>query len=547
MTVPPKASVPSWRERLAAAYLTLDARSLGLGRIVLASMLLLDLARRVPVMSLWYSNDGLLPNHTILWQPPYDHTLSFFFAASYTYEAAVGFGLCATAYVMLLLGWRTRLAQIGSLLAIICLHGRVLFLQSGGDVVLSELALWTAFLPVGRRFSLDARATARAGEAGQQPDPERVRSLACLAVLLQLAAIYLLNAIQKSGTPWKDGSVVHLVLQLDGNVTHLGVWLRPYMTWAVSRVLTHITLFVEWAAPLLILFPLAVPACRTLVIVLLVGLHLGFAVLLNLGLFSFAMVAFLPNLLPSAVWEVAPRFRAVRWSVSHGRALVAAGAEVARSVAPGLLAAPVTPPAPTSLPAALAPPGSSSVVPRRAVLRGWAREVTVAGLLLIAATQVCVENPVIPAALRGVQPRFAHVVVNYLQLFQGWMMFAPEPLRGDRTIVVDAVTEDGRHVDPFNEAVRPGTPPFTDAIPVRLDYDSFENCYTDRIADAASYHQALSEWILRYPRRTGRARDTVISFVVTLLESESVPPGRQGQMNPHATVLFRHPEPPPPP
>ena len=125
------------------------------------------------------------------------------------------------------------------------------------------------------------------------------------------------------------------------------------------------------------------------------------------------------------------------------------------------------------------------------------------------------------------------------------MMFAPEPLRGDRTIAVDAVTEDGRHVDPFNEAVRPGTPPFTATIPVRLDYDSFVNCYVDRIADAPAYHQALSEWILAYPRRTGRSRDKVKSFVVTLLESESAPPGQQGQINPRATVLFRYPEPPP--
>src|SRR6201999_912991 len=106
-------------------------------------------------------------------------------------------------------------------------------------------------------------------------------------------------------------------------------------------------------------------------------------------------------------------------------------------------------------------------------------------LLLLAGSQMMVENFVIPKPLRKVQPRWAHVAVNYLQLFEGWMMFAPEPFRGDRTITVDALTKDGRHVDPFNEAVRPGTSRFTRDIPARLGYDSFVNAYTDRLPDTA--------------------------------------------------------------
>jgi hypothetical protein len=140
---------------LTRAYLTIDPRSLAAGRIALGLVLLLDLARRVSVLGLWYSNQGLMPNHTVLWQPPFPHTFSFFFMASLPDEAALGFGLCAVAYLMLLVGNRTKLAHLASLVALLSLHGRTLFVQNGGDVALVELCVWTLFLPTGRRYSID--------------------------------------------------------------------------------------------------------------------------------------------------------------------------------------------------------------------------------------------------------------------------------------------------------------------------------------------------------------------------------------------------------
>src|SRR5690349_12781730 len=105
------------RRWLSERYLTVDPRALGAGRIVLALVLLLDLGRRARDLETWYTNSGLLPNHTVLWKPPFERTFSLFFAASTPGEAAVGFAVCALAYSMLLLGVRTRLAQIASLIA----------------------------------------------------------------------------------------------------------------------------------------------------------------------------------------------------------------------------------------------------------------------------------------------------------------------------------------------------------------------------------------------------------------------------------------------
>ena len=39
----------------------------------------------------------------------------------------------------------------------------------------------------------------------------------------------------------------------------------------------------------------------------------------------------------------------------------------------------------------------------------------------------------------------------YPHIFEGWSLFSPEAPLSDETVCVDAVTRDGRHVDPYNE------------------------------------------------------------------------------------------------
>ena len=73
----------------AQRYLTIDGRSLAFCRIALAGVLVVDLLRRLPWLRDLYTNDGLLPNHTMLWRPWQPHMFSFFFVASRLDEAAV--------------------------------------------------------------------------------------------------------------------------------------------------------------------------------------------------------------------------------------------------------------------------------------------------------------------------------------------------------------------------------------------------------------------------------------------------------------------------
>ena len=324
MKMTSKTASPRWakfKRYFTDTYLTVDARSLGFGRIVLGLILLFDLVRRIPDITLFYSNQGLVPNHMMLWRPPTQWMFSFFFILSHPDEVAFAFVLVGIVYFLLLIGWRTRLMQVLALICVLSLHGRVTLLENGGDWMLGELALWTAFLPLGRRFSVDAlRASLRArrektaAELGDRKAMDvslsmtAVVSLAVLALALQIANSYIFNAAHKGGPTWRSGTAVHYVLHQDRMCTWFAVWMRPYMTLWLSRILSWGSLVTESILPVMLLAPFQKVSARRVAIVSIIGLHLGFQCFINLGVFSFAMIGYTPFLMTGADWEALARF-----------------------------------------------------------------------------------------------------------------------------------------------------------------------------------------------------------------------------------------------
>ncbi len=334
----PSAPAPLRFERLGrfrrwftGKYLTIDARSVGLGRVAVAIVLLVDLIRRIPVLDLFYTNDGLLPNHTLLWRPPTQWMFSFFFLASLRDEATLCFAICGFVYLALLVGWRTTLMRFLAPICLISLHARVTLVENGGDWMLCELIVWAAFLPLGRRFSVDAvRASLRrrrettaaeladraALRAEPRPDPltddqsgapNRIVSLAAFTILLQLALSYFFNALQKGGQTWRSGSAVHYVLYQNRMVTWFAVWMRAHMTLPLSRVLSWSALATESVLPILILSPVARVWTRRAAVLAVIGLHVGFQSFINLGIFSWTMIGYTPFLLMAAEWDLFAR------------------------------------------------------------------------------------------------------------------------------------------------------------------------------------------------------------------------------------------------
>jgi hypothetical protein len=299
-------------------YLSIDPRTLGLVRIALGLLLLVDLAKRSRVLTLFYTNRGLLPNHRLLWRPTREFTPSFLFALSYRHEVVLAFVLIGLVYVGFLIGYRTRLMHGLSWVCLVSLQVRADILSNGADFVFSDVVLWTAFLPMGRRFSLDA--LLQSLRDGAEPDFAALRhrvltprdtrpvvSLAVLAATLQLSVIYAFNTLHKHGETWRDGSAVYWLVHQERIVTHLGLFAREHWPLWAFQGLAYGTLLVEGALPLLMLSPWGRPWTRRLAIGAVFGLHGGMAMLSNLGLFSPVMMAFSLLLLDARDWDALPR------------------------------------------------------------------------------------------------------------------------------------------------------------------------------------------------------------------------------------------------
>jgi predicted DCC family thiol-disulfide oxidoreductase YuxK len=398
-----------------------------------------------------------------------------------------------------------------------------------------------------------------------------------------------------------------------------------HLPFGFTRALTTATLAIERSTAFLILTPLFWRWTRALAIVLLAGLHVGIALLANFGVFSVAMLAYLPLLLDESHWRVLSalvpmrgRRRQVfydagcgvcfqivrvlarmdvhrrltwisnqdraalpegvdtallertmlvvdphtgrRWTRSDGFAQVFAALPFGRlwawvllvpglralagraydafarnrtvlSTQLGLAACGV----PAAAPSAAAPPASP-----RTPLGDWARarlpflrEAALAVGLVVAWADLSVTNPAVPEALRWRgRPEWMATAVMYPHLSEAWSMFSPDAPRSDQMILIDAVTREGRRVDPYNEAAsRVAEVPLGD-IPPRLGQDSLFCDYTLRIPDSAPYFQALIEWVLRYHERTGRPRDQVLRFQAWVIEHDSPPPGERRRNSP---------------
>jgi hypothetical protein len=172
---------------------------------------------------------------------------------------------------------------------------------------------------------------------------------------------------------------------------------------------------------------------------------------------------------------------------------------------------------------------------------GSLRELTVFLFLVTLVSETLFINAAVPQILKHKQPTWIMEMVAYPRMIQAWSMFASDAPMTDETVVVDAVTIDGRHVDPYSEISSRYSAPGTDGIRSRLDNDSFFFNYSSRIPFKGEYWTALEEWILRYPERTGNPRDQIVKFDAWIIEDDSPPPGELEARNIRKRIFLSYP------
>jgi hypothetical protein len=597
------------------SYLSFDRRTLGFTRILLGFLLITDLIRRTWAWEDMFSTEGVLPNHVNLWRPQAHGAFSFVNAFSTPGELWVLWAIIFATFLCVLVGYKTRLAQVLSMVFVTSMNGRILLIENGGYVVYNLLLMWTCFLPMGDRFSLDAllaslkerreSTEAELNDRAELVPPENTKpfvSVVGIIILIQIAAIYFFNVVHKTGPAWKNGTAVHYVLYVDRMVTPLIGVVRDYLPLWFIIFLTKFVLAAEAAIPVALLSPLGRVWARRLAIVLMNALHLGFGTVFVLGPFAWALCVFSTLLFGREDWELAirtmrrpHRARVVLYDPGSGAAVLACrvfkrldhfelltfreepglptsiavtrlggAAQLTRSLAFAdmISAVPLGPIVAWKLrlpgvrhavdallgsleggrlsrffglrgsaPSRVTPEPeeravsyrssarvevSTYIAPEPAPLRlkgrrvlAVLRELAVLAMFAGAVNQAMVELWVVNRRIKVPHPEPLRILSHKLRFLQGWFMFSPNPVMDDGTIVVDALTVDGRHIDPFT-----GKEPNWDLSNAKsLRHSQIWCDYFNRmhLSQNSGFRDAMKEYMYRLPQRTGRPEDAIVS------------------------------------
>jgi hypothetical protein len=274
---------------------SIDLRSLAAFRVMLAIAMLASLIVTLFDVRAFLTDDGILPRPALI--PTLKPGAVSLYLANGSYAFALALILVNIAAALsLLVGWRTRAATVACWLLYVSMDVRNFLTLQGGDQLIGLLLFWAMFLPTGAVFSVDAALDPR----NRRNEPP-LFSVATVGLLLHALYVYFFGALLKTGREWvPDGTAVMLAISLDTYATRLAVWFRDLP--ALMTGLTFYVWFLEIFSPLLLFFPDRHLRVRSTAIGLLVLMHIGFRLFINIGHFWLVSIASLAAFVPHVIW-----------------------------------------------------------------------------------------------------------------------------------------------------------------------------------------------------------------------------------------------------
>lgn len=274
----------------------IDVRTLALIRVLFAVILLFDIGIRMADLSAHYTDAGILPREALILQSPASWYVSIHMLSGIWQVQAFLFVIQIVFALMLLIGYRTRLATIISWLMLMSLHNRLPGVLQGGDAILRLSLFWGMFLPWGRTYSVDS---------ALDPPPDykkRILSLGTAGYLLQAAFVYIFTALLKTGDMWRtEGSAIYYILQIDQLTSGIGRFMLKFPH--VLEFMTIATFNLEALGPFFLYIPVWTQYIRLIVVGAFAGMHAGIATTMKIGLFPFISITSILGYLPSVFWD----------------------------------------------------------------------------------------------------------------------------------------------------------------------------------------------------------------------------------------------------
>lgn len=281
-------------------YLTLpfaiDLRTLALFRLCLALMVISDLVLRSRDLVAFYTDAGVLPR-TIAVSQASDWAYSLHFINGTAAFQVFLFSIHAFFALLLMFGYRTRIATLITLVLTISVQVRNPHILQGSDILLTLLLFWSLFLPLGARFSFDE------GLNRARPQSNYYVSMASAALLLQAMSVYFFSAVMKEAYPEWSTSYTGVLYALRGGSygTFLGQWFGQFET--LAHWLTRYVMYLEYYGPFLMFLSAYFAPARLVMQLLFISMHLGFLFFLGVGQFPWISITSLLAFTPTAFWD----------------------------------------------------------------------------------------------------------------------------------------------------------------------------------------------------------------------------------------------------
>jgi HTTM domain len=279
----------------------LDSRPLSVFRIALALLLIKDAVYDLTLARDFYSNQGIVPLSALADGLARGLRFSLMDAMPYAWMATVFFLLWIAVLVMLLVGYRTRLMSILNVIIILSIHERNLYILSGADTVFRTLSIWSAFLPLGHYYSVDAlreriaryRLSRAPADLRATDQPQTAWALPVRMIQLQVVLVYLFTGTLKIIQPstWRTGQALYYTFQLHTLTLPTGDWLGANAPMWILGIMDYQTLITELGFAFFVLSPFFQPLLRKIGLTLGFILHFGIAVTMAIGNFSMVMIS----------------------------------------------------------------------------------------------------------------------------------------------------------------------------------------------------------------------------------------------------------------
>lgn len=378
----------------------IDLRALAIFRISIGTVLVYDLLTRLPDLGMFYTDRGVLPRGLAI--KLFGDKLVGLSLNLISGDLWFQVFLWATALVSaiaLLVGYKTRTANVVSWILLISLCSRNTKVLNGGDNLLWMLLFWSMFLPLGERYSVDAKRSMKNKAAAKS----FVASFGSAGILMQVVLMYVMTAYLKTGQDWKDGTALYYALSVE-------LYCRPFAQVLLRypdflKIMTHGTMFIERFGPVLLLLPSRLWGIKLAGVLGFVMLHSGISSVMRLGIFPLVDVVALIPFVPAPVWN----FIESKYFEK--------GTDVRSKAKPNQQIAYKTHP-----------------------IVNWVAGFFVAYMVWWGAG-VFNKDWTMP---RSLQP-----MAYSLKLYQNWKMFAPSPSRYDGWFVTVGILDDGREIDLF--------------------------------------------------------------------------------------------------